>query len=375
MPTRAKPKPAPKANPKPLDTFAQVRGRAIVAWCERAVEAPSDVIMQRAEVLVRELCRDLPPQGLAGLAEAWAAETEEAALTPFFMLGLPLELAECLREANAIDLAKQVQEFLLLTAQLRADRSDERWREGAEGEVRKLKTANRRLQENDRRRGEFIAQLSHELRTPLTTIAGGAELLYDKLEGKLSVEQDKYLQMISQSVEHVRRLLDDLIDLAKLDAKAVVLDLEAVGLAELIGEAHLVVVPMLNDKGHAFLLEIPAELPFAKADPLRLRQILMNLLSNAAKYSNPGGAIWVKVGIDRRKGKISVEVGDDGPGIPEELHKAIFERYRQGGSGVEGAGLGLPITKRLVELHGGKLSLDSAAGKGTRFCFTLPIYN
>ncbi|MBI6545892.1 MAG: HAMP domain-containing histidine kinase [Cyanobacteria bacterium NC_groundwater_1444_Ag_S-0.65um_54_12] len=347
---------------------------AMSAWSERTSGSIAEALLSRAEALVRELCRELAPQGLAALAEAWAVETEEAGLTSFAMLGLPLEIAQTLRGANFEKLANQAQEFLLLTAQLRAERQEERLRSSAETELGKLREHNRRLELLERRRNEFNAAFAHELRTPLMALGGCTELLAEQLGTELPVEYLEYLRIIGQSVNHMRNLLDAALDLAKLDAGAIELCLEAVDLGEIISEAQLVIQPMLTRKQQAFTVELPAALPLVLADPLRLRQILVNLFSNASKFTPESGSISVTGSVSGRSRKRMVlAIQDNGPGIPPDKQKQVFERFWPGAINKGGTGLGLTITKALAELHGSKLKLDSQPGQGTCFTFTLPL--
>ncbi len=355
-----------------------IRNQALAAWMDRAQESPSGALVSRAEALVRELSRSLGAQALAALAEAWAAEAEEAGLTPFVTLGLLLEMASALRDANLSELARQAGEFVLLTAQVRADRSDERWQAALAAELdaerKRGEEVTRKLAEQAKGRLEFLAAVSHELRTPLMAMAGGAEFLTEDASAGLSDEQLSYLRMFTQGVTHVRQLLEDLLDLARLDAGAYPLALEPVDIRVAVSEAHLVIAPLLAERRQAFSLSTPANLPEVSADPLRLRQVLVNLLSNATKFSPVEGRIEIAVAFDgRSRRRVRVTVRDDGPGIPPELQARIFERFDRGSGSGPGTGLGLPLARDLVALHGGRLELTSHRGRGAWFTFTLNV--
>jgi signal transduction histidine kinase len=234
---------------------------------------------------------------------------------------------------------------------------------------------NKHLREVDRLRSEFISTLSHELRTPLTAIAGSCELLLEDFAEDLSEVHKEYIHLIDRSTALVRQLIDDVLDYTKLEAGEIKLHPEALQMEELTRDTAAMLAPLLEKKALTLTIDLPADLPDAWADPVRVKQILMNLLSNAIKFTSEGGSIRVDGRAEPAGDRVALSVIDTGSGISEADRQQVFERFKQVGEGQRkrGTGLGLPITKRLVELHGGQITLTSELGKGSTFTFTLPI--
>lgn len=245
-------------------------------------------------------------------------------------------------------------------------------------ETEALQRANRTLRELDKGRAAFISTYSHELRTPLSAIVGACELLLEDFAEAIQGEPRTYVAMISQSADLIRRLIDDVLDLERMEARRFDLALEPMHASEVIRDVADLMAPLLQEKGLVLDRRISEALPAFAGDPVRIRQILLNLLSNAVKFSPPGGAIELQVVLEKAVGRrgafVAFTVRDVGPGIAVEHQKRIFERFRQAPEGgVRGTGLGLPIAKRLVEMHGGRLSLKSTPGEGAAFTFTVPV--
>jgi signal transduction histidine kinase len=225
----------------------------------------------------------------------------------------------------------------------------------------------------ERMKDEFVLTASHELRSPLTSVQGFAELLLLERE-KLSPKQAETVEVILDNTRHLVRLLNDLLDLARSDAGRLTIRpvrTEATGLIE---DAVRTMRAQLDARGQELALAIAPDLPEIEADRDRIRQVLVNLLTNANEYC-PQGA---KIGVQARRDNAEVEIDviDDGPGIPAEQLEHIFERFSRGDAGetqrVGGTGLGLAISKSLIELHGGTIDAESTLGEGSTFRVRLP---
>ena len=218
----------------------------------------------------------------------------------------------------------------------------------------------------DRAKSQFLATMSHELRTQLNAIIGFAEFLGTDLCGSLTPKQRGYVGDIHRAGGHLLQLVGDVHDLARIDARQLVLADDVVSLGDSIGAAIAMASPRAAEVGIALHSVIAAGLPQVRADAKRLQQILLNLLANAVKFTPRGGAVTVSA--ERRGTAIAVIVADTGIGIAAE-HNAGDGRFARPS---DGGGLGLPLVKRLVELHGGTLAIDSAPGRGTTVTVLLP---
>ncbi|MFZ0630530.1 MAG: PAS domain S-box protein [Acidobacteriaceae bacterium] len=255
-------------------------------------------------------------------------------------------------------------------------------RKRAEQEVRRLQlqytgeleARNREIERANRLKSEFLASMSHELRTPLHTIIGFAELLEEGHEGALNQAQSRFLEHIRRDSEHLLELINDVLDLSKVEAGQLVLKREAYLLARSVGEALDAIRPGAAAKGIT-IEERGTRESLVDADPLRVKEMLYNLLSNAVKFTPEGGKVWVDTAEDG--GFARITVGDTGIGIPVGEHENIFDKFYQVGNttrGVrEGTGLGLSITKELVQMHGGWMEVESTPGEGSLFIFRLPL--
>jgi PAS domain S-box-containing protein len=237
-----------------------------------------------------------------------------------------------------------------------------------------LEMTNRELERANRLKSEFLASMSHELRTPLHTIIGFSELLGEELEGPLNEKQHRFIQHIHKDSLHLLELINDVLDISKIEADRLELRPEAFDFTALLAESLASVRSLAEAKSH--ILESASNVPRAvEADRLRIKQVLVNLLSNAIKFTPEGG----RIGVDARvhESAVVVSITVTGIGIPQEEHESIFDKFHQVGAttkGVrEGTGLGLAITKRLVEQHGGSISVQSKPRQGSTFVFTLPL--
>jgi PAS domain S-box-containing protein len=237
-----------------------------------------------------------------------------------------------------------------------------------------LSVQNREVERANRLKSEFLASMSHELRTPLNTILGFSELLSEEHAGALNGKQKRFVTHIQRDANHLLELINDILDLSKIEAGRLELRLESFAMAVAVAEVLTSIRPLAAAKNITVDSEVDTGL-MLQADRLRFKEILYNLLSNAIKFTPAGGRIWIESAVD--DGSIRFLVGDTGIGIAAADQREIFESFRQASvttKGVrEGTGLGLAITKRLVEHHGGKIWVESEPGKGSRFLFTLPV--
>jgi PAS domain S-box-containing protein len=220
---------------------------------------------------------------------------------------------------------------------------------------------------------QFLSTMSHELRTPLNAVLGFSDLLTEERYGPLNERQQRYVKHIHNGGKHLLRLINDILDLSRIEAGRLQISVESVQLDSCFAEVIDALRPLADQKSHALVQGAAADLS-VRADRTRLRQILTNLIGNAIKFTPEGGKIELTAKIVN--GVARVEVRDSGPGIPLEQQQRIFEAfYRLSHSEKvpEGTGLGLAITQRLVELHGGTLGVDSTPGSGSCFYFTLPV--
>jgi len=263
----------------------------------------------------------------------------------------------------------ETEEGLLVTAIIR----DITERKRLEEEVRH----KQRLEDILRFKSEFIANMSHELRTPLNSIIGFSELLEDQQFGPLNEKQQRYVHNVWTSGRHLLDLINDILDLSKIEAGKIELHMETFSLREALVAALTMVRPQAAKRRISIRSEIVAEMTTVTADPLRLKQIMYNLLSNAIKFTPEGGHVTVTARLVE-DAFAEIAVTDSGIGIKAEDILKLFQEFVQIDSFLgkqhEGTGLGLALTKRLVELHGGKIWAESLGpGQGTTFTLTLPI--
>jgi two-component system CheB/CheR fusion protein len=225
-------------------------------------------------------------------------------------------------------------------------------------------------------KSEFLANMSHELRTPLNSINGFSEVLYDETFGPLNEKQKKYVNNVLTSGKHLLLLINQILDMAKVESGKMKLSLSKLPMKNLLNEISLLVADLVSKNRLQMQLEIADDLPDIEADELKVKEIIYNLISNAVKFT-PGGG---KIGMRAKKAGSDIEivVWDTGVGIADENMEKIFEGFFRVDTPysrvTEGTGLGLPLSKKLVELHKGKLFVESAGlDKGTSVRFTLPI--
>ena len=238
-----------------------------------------------------------------------------------------------------------------------------------------LQITNIELEKANRLKSEFLATMSHELRTPLNAIIGFAEVLRDEITGTLNTEQKEYIGDIHSSGQHLLNMINSILDLSKIEAGKLELHYEEFSVKEAINEVLNTIVGFSDKKNIGINTNIHEDIHSLSADKIKFKQIMFNLLSNAIKFTPAHGR--VSVVAERMNHHVKISVTDTGIGIKQEDMDKIFEAFRQLDSTYarkyEGTGLGLTLTKRLVELHGGKIWAKSEYGKGSAFTFTLPI--
>jgi signal transduction histidine kinase/DNA-binding response OmpR family regulator len=238
---------------------------------------------------------------------------------------------------------------------------------------RQLERQSAALEVAGRHKSEFLASMSHELRTPLNAIIGFSEVLLERMFGELNERQDDYLRDIWSSGKHLLELLNDILDLSKIDAGQMVLNRSKFVVRESLEYCLSLVRERALKQRILLSLEVDPDVGLLDADRLRFRQVALNLLSNAVKFTPDGGRVDVRASI--RGQDLVVIVADTGVGVAAEDRQRIFDSFQQGtrlSGQVEGTGLGLTLSKRIVELHGGRIWVESEAGKGSTFGFALP---
>ncbi|MBI3029258.1 MAG: GAF domain-containing protein [Candidatus Rokubacteria bacterium] len=240
---------------------------------------------------------------------------------------------------------------------------------------REIEAKSRELEVASRHKSEFLANMSHELRTPLNAIIGFSEVLLERMFGEINEKQTEYLEDVLSSGRHLLSLINDILDLSKIEAGRMELEMASFDMPLALQNAMTLVRERADRHGIALGLTVDERLGTFVGDERKLKQILLNLLSNAVKFTPEGGRISVKA--MPADGSVEISVSDTGIGIAPEDQETIFEEFRQVGSDYarkrEGTGLGLTLTKKFVEMHGGKIWVKSEVGKGSTFTFTLPV--
>lgn len=236
-----------------------------------------------------------------------------------------------------------------------------------------LVDTNVRLEEASQHKSQFLANMSHELRTPLNSIIGYTKLMLDGLEGDINEEQKQDLQTVYNNSKHLLALINDLLDLSRIEAGKTVLSYETFIISDLLSEVIPTVEPLAREKGLTLTYSVDPDIDSLYADKAKVKQVLINLLGNAIKFTDEGS---VKLDVAVTDSDIIFSVTDTGIGIKEEDLEAIFDSFKQVGpaqiAGYEGTGLGLAISKQFVEMQGGKIWAESELGKGSTFTLTLP---
>ena len=288
----------------------------------------------------------------------------------FFLAGIAnLQQKRMLIRELESEQAREVAELTRLTQELQ-QRGDE------------LVEAGRRVQETDRLKSQFLANMSHELRTPMNSIIGFSEILIERLEDKIEEKHVSFLRHILTSGQHLLGIINDILDLSKIEAGRMEIYSEKFDVRQVIESVCAVLRGMARTKVPRFEINIPPNLPPLESDLTKFKQILFNLLSNAVKFSPGSAPISISAfhaGDRQDEGTITVSVRDEGIGIDPKNHDVIFDEFRQidGSERREfgGTGLGLALVKKFVQLQGGWVRVESSPGRGSTFSFTLPVHS
>jgi signal transduction histidine kinase len=233
---------------------------------------------------------------------------------------------------------------------------------------------SRQLQVASQHKSQFLANMSHELRTPLNAILGYTELILDSIYGEVPDKARGTLERIQANGKHLLGLINDVLDLSKIEAGQLILSLADYSIKDVVHNVYGAVESLATSKNLAFKIELPKDLPQAHGDERRLTQVLLNLMGNAIKFTD-AGEVGIRTSV--ANGSFTVAVHDTGPGIADQDQVKIFEEFQQADSSITkqkgGTGLGLAIAKRIIEMHGGRLWVESKVGEGSTFSFSVPV--
>ena len=236
-----------------------------------------------------------------------------------------------------------------------------------------IQDKSRQLEEASRHKSQFLANMSHELRTPLNAILGYTELIVDGVYGDTPQKVQDALKRITTNGKHLLGLINDVLDLSKIEAGQLTLSLTDYSMKDVVHAVYGAVEPLAAEKKLAFKAEISPDLSPGHGDERRLTQVLLNLVGNAIKFTDTGEVV---IKASQNNGAFSVAVCDTGPGISADDQKKLFQEFQQADSSTTkkkgGTGLGLAISKKIIEMHGGRIWLESQVGKGSTFAFTVP---
>jgi signal transduction histidine kinase len=237
-----------------------------------------------------------------------------------------------------------------------------------------IQDKSRQLEEASQHKSQFLANMSHELRTPLNAILGYAELMADGAYGEPSEKMLGVLKRLESNGKHLLGLINDVLDLSKIEAGQLVLELSDYCIQDIAQTVRSTLEPLATDKKLGFKVEIASQLPPGRGDGRRLTQVLINLVGNAIKFTDAGE---VAIKAEAHNGSFHVSVHDTGPGISSADQARLFQEFQQADNAITrkkgGTGLGLAISKRIIEMHGGRIWVESQVGQGSTFAFTLPV--
>ena len=360
-----------------VDVFERSAARRPVFWRGRA-RVP-DLLQLASRFLGAEPARHLIDEHLRagaiehGLADARLVQLVETRLSGVIGRASAHVMVAAVVEEEPLAL-DDVMRMLEETSQLRAySRELEEKSQALERATAELRSANEELLSLDRLKDDFMASVTHELRTPLAAIRAVAELMRDDSEMPAAQRAD-FLDIVVVETERLGRLVNQVLDMAKIESGHGEWHSSDVNLREVLAQAVETTAAMFRERGADVRLQLPEALPTVRADRDRLLQVLMNLLSNAAKFLPDEGG-HVNLRLRAEEAGVTVEVQDNGPGVPPDQQQRIFEKFHQGGDAANrppGTGLGLPISRRIVEHFGGRMWLRSEPGQGACFSFFLP---
>jgi signal transduction histidine kinase len=239
---------------------------------------------------------------------------------------------------------------------------------------REIEEKSRELADASQHKSQFLANMSHELRTPLNAILGYTELMADGAYGEPSEKMLGILKRLEANGRHLLGLINDVLDLSKIEAGQLELELSDYSIQDIAQTVRSTLEPLAADKKLAFKVEMPPELPPGRGDGRRLTQVLINLVGNAIKFTDAGE---VAIRAQANDGSFYVSVRDTGPGISAADQAKLFQEFQQADNAITrkkgGTGLGLAMSKRIIEMHGGRIWVESQPGQGSTFAFTLPV--
>ena len=362
------------------------RGRAYVVDAQGRLVAHPDIglVLRKTDLSNLVHVRDARDPGAPATAESVDATGDRilTAHAPIAPLGWTLFIEQPVADVYATLDASILRTLALLLGGLVVSALLGAWlarsfavlEKQLEARTAELQDKSRLVEEANRHKSEFLANMSHELRTPLNAIIGFSEVLLARLFGGLNPKQEEYLKDICTSGEHLLSLINDILDLSKIEAGHMELDLSSFDLPQTLAGTLTLVRERAQSHEIALSLEVDAGISTIQADERKVRQMVLNLLSNAVKFTPAGGRVDVRARLE--KDGIEVSVRDSGVGIAPEDQALVFEEFRQvvhEGRSHEGTGLGLALTRRFAELHGGAVRLESQPGKGSTFTLTLPV--
>jgi len=239
---------------------------------------------------------------------------------------------------------------------------------------REIAEKGRQLQEASEHKSQFLASMSHELRTPLNAILGFNEMILDEIYGPVTPDVRSPLEEMQASGKHLLRLINNVLDLAKIEAGRMELSLQAYSVHDTVESVRSTLRSIAAEKGLELLTVVPADIPLAYGDPGRMSQCLLNLAGNALKFTKAGK---VEIGAKQEGNQLVYRVSDTGIGIPADKIGSLFTEFKQTDATIAseygGTGLGLSITKKFVQMHGGRIWIESELGKGSAFIFEVPL--
>jgi signal transduction histidine kinase len=348
---------------------AAKRASTLRAYAARLLEASGEEeLIEAAE----QTAQALVPGGSARVALVGEAEPSARRFVGQVVVRGELE-SEFLVEGTAAEIDRLTETFTTITNQLALALEREHLLETEREAAVALGEQNERLRELDRMKDQFVGTVSHELRTPLTSMIGYLELTLDGEAGDLNEEQKQFLGIVSRNCTRLNKLIDDILFVARVDAGRLSLDPDWLPLGEVAWSAVESAQASADKKDVKLHFSADGGLPPFWGDGMRLTQMLDNLLTNAIKFTPEGGDVTVRV--EQREDALYLEVADTGLGIPEDEVGRLFERFFRASTGtaIQGTGLGLPIVKSIVEVHGGSISVESELGVGTTFAVDLPL--
>ena len=335
---------------------------------------PGRAVMERQTIHIHDLAGVPADELPARFARRVGVRTVLA--TPFFREGTPIGVIQIRRTEVRPFTEKQIALLQTFADQAVIAIENVRLFQEIQEKNRQLEIANGRLQELDRLKSDFVANVSHELRTPLTAIKGAIDLLLREVAGPLTEKQTHYLTRVRSNTQHLAGLINDLLDLSKIESGKIEVKSSRISLAGLVHEVVESLRPVAAEKviGLEAAITEPSILVWADRD--KVNQVLMNLIGNAIKFTPAQGQVTLSASINGN-GSVQVSISDTGPGVPPDEKEKIFDKFYQiaqvGEVKPKGTGLGLAICRALVELQGGRIWVESQANHGSTFYFTLPL--